>query len=106
MSVADDTDREPYNYSPLKVGLALLSFGEYRLPAVGVHRSCMLGTDKSLDTGGGNVVGSILGGKYSDIMLRRLKKKNGGVGEPEMRLKSTTPGESPPTESVARAGTD
>jgi hypothetical protein len=37
-------------------------------------------------------VGSILGGKYSDIMLRRLKKKNGGVGEPEMRLRSTTPG--------------
>jgi hypothetical protein len=45
-----------------------------------------------LVTGGGNVVGSILGGKYSDIMLRRLKKKNGGVGEPEMRLRSTTPG--------------
>jgi hypothetical protein len=42
--------------------------------------------------GGGNVVGSILGGRYSDIMLRRLKKKNGGVGEPEMRLASTTPG--------------
>lgn len=37
-------------------------------------------------------MGSILGGKYSDIMLRRLKKKNGGVGEPEMRLRSTTPG--------------
>ncbi|KAJ9110434.1 hypothetical protein QFC19_001560 [Naganishia cerealis] len=58
---------EPYNYSALKVGLALLSFG------------------------GGNVVGSILGGRYSDIMLRRLKNKNGGVGEPEMRLASTTP---------------
>ncbi|KAJ9107473.1 hypothetical protein QFC21_000926 [Naganishia friedmannii] len=62
----------PYNYSALKVGLALLSFG------------------------GGNVVGSILGGRYSDIMLRRLKKKNGGVGEPEMRLASTTPAEDQP----------
>lgn len=39
-------------------------------------------------------MGSILGGKYSDIMLRRLKKKNGGVGEPEMRLQSTVPGSS------------
>lgn len=54
----------PYNYSPLKVGLFLLSFG------------------------GGNVLGSILGGRYSDYVLQRLKRKNGGVGEPEMRLKS------------------
>lgn len=56
----------PYLYSPLKIGLVLLAFG------------------------GGNVLGSLLGGKYSDIILRRLKAKNGGVGEPEMRLTSTT----------------
>lgn len=38
-------------------------------------------------------MGSILGGRYSDMVLRKLKEKNRGVGEPEMRLKSTVPGE-------------
>lgn len=55
----------PYSYSPIKVGLVLLAFGL------------------------GNVVGSVGGGRYSDFVLRKLKAKNGGVGEPEMRIKST-----------------
>lgn len=55
----------PYNYNALKIGLVILAFG------------------------GGNVAGSVLGGRYSDIVLARLKKQNGGVGEPEMRLQST-----------------
>lgn len=42
--------------------------------------------------GGGNVLGSILGGRYSDFILQRLKKKNGGQGEPEMRLQSALGG--------------
>jgi hypothetical protein len=58
----------PYNYTPLKIGLLLLSFG------------------------GGNVLGSVMGGRYSDIILRKLKKKNGGASEPEMRLQSTVLG--------------
>lgn len=33
----------------------------------------------------GNILASLLGGKYSDIVLRKLKKKNGGVGNPEVR---------------------
>ncbi|GAA5868553.1 hypothetical protein JCM3774_005426 [Rhodotorula dairenensis] len=55
----------PYNYSPIKVGLVLLSFGT------------------------GNVLGSIGGGRYSDHVLQKMKRKNGGTTEPEMRIKST-----------------
>lgn len=51
----------PYNYDSLKVGLVLVAFG------------------------GGNILGSILGGRYSDFMLAKLKKANGGVSEPEVR---------------------
>ncbi|KAL7413574.1 major facilitator superfamily domain-containing protein [Mrakia frigida] len=54
----------PYNYGSLKVGLVLVSFG------------------------GGNILGSLLGGRYSDFMRAKLTKANGGITEPEMRLKS------------------
>ena len=53
-----------YNYGSLKVGLVLVSFG------------------------GGNILGSLLGGRYSDFMRAKLTKANGGITEPEMRLKS------------------
>ncbi|BEI85444.1 hypothetical protein CcaverHIS002_0508450 [Cutaneotrichosporon cavernicola] len=59
--------RPPYNYNPLLIGVVLVSFGM------------------------GNVVGSVVGGRYSDHALRRLTAKNGGVAEPEMRLKCTLP---------------
>ncbi|OCF74236.1 hypothetical protein I204_04606 [Kwoniella mangroviensis CBS 8886] len=55
----------PYNYNSLIIGLVLLAFGI------------------------GNIMASILGGRYSDMVLRRLKKKNGGVMVAEMRLKAT-----------------
>ncbi|KAF4568437.1 hypothetical protein EYR36_010448 [Pleurotus pulmonarius] len=54
-----------YNYSPFKIGLALLSLGI------------------------GSLAGSVLGGRYSDYTFRVLKEANGGVGCPEMRLRST-----------------
>ncbi|KZO96072.1 MFS general substrate transporter [Calocera viscosa TUFC12733] len=57
--------KAPYNYGSLDVGLVLLSFGV------------------------GNVFGSILGGRWSDRSLARLKALNGGVSAPEMRLQST-----------------
>ncbi|BGP42932.1 hypothetical protein JCM10449v2_006947 [Rhodotorula kratochvilovae] len=57
----------PWNYTPIEVGLVLLAFGL------------------------GNVLGSVGGGRYSDYVLARLRAKNGGVGEPEMRIKSTYP---------------
>ncbi|KAI0768871.1 MFS general substrate transporter [Irpex lacteus] len=54
-----------YHYNAMQIGLVLLSFG------------C------------GNMLGSILGGRYSDYILRRMKEKNGGKTEAEMRLAST-----------------
>ncbi|WVQ86495.1 hypothetical protein IAS59_000208 [Cryptococcus gattii] len=57
--------KAPYNYGSLNIGLVVLAFGI------------------------GNILASLLGGKYSDMVLRKLKKKNGGVGNPEMRLRST-----------------
>ncbi|GAA5907501.1 hypothetical protein JCM6882_003878 [Rhodosporidiobolus microsporus] len=57
----------PYNYTAIEVGLVLLAFGL------------------------GNVLGSVGGGRYSDYVLKKLRDKNGGKGEPEMRIKSTYP---------------
>jgi len=54
-----------YHYNSMQIGLVLLAFGV------------------------GNMLGSVLGGRYSDHILRRLKEKNGGVSEAEMRLEST-----------------
>lgn len=50
----------PYSYNALHIGLVLLTFGL------------------------GNMVGSIGGGKYSDVILRKLKERNGGVSVPEV----------------------
>ncbi|WRT66560.1 uncharacterized protein IL334_003519 [Kwoniella shivajii] len=55
----------PYNYNSLQIGLVLLAFGI------------------------GSIMASILGGRYSDMVLKRLKKGNGGVVIAEMRLKAT-----------------
>ncbi|KAG2351531.1 vacuolar DHA amino acid exporter [Suillus spraguei] len=54
-----------YDYDALKTGLVLLAYGV------------------------GCAAGSILGGRWSDRTLARLKAANGGVSFPEMRLEST-----------------
>ncbi|KZT12153.1 MFS general substrate transporter [Laetiporus sulphureus 93-53] len=54
-----------YHYDALKIGLVLLAFGI------------------------GMLLGSLLGGRYSDHVLAKLKAKNGGISAPEMRLQST-----------------
>ncbi|KAG1900320.1 MFS general substrate transporter [Suillus fuscotomentosus] len=54
-----------YDYDALMTGLVLLTFGV------------------------GSVMGSILGGRWSDRTLTRLKAANGGISFPEMRLEST-----------------
>jgi hypothetical protein len=50
----------PYNYNALFIGIIILSFGV------------------------GSIIGSFVGGKWSDVTLRRLKKANGGVMIPEV----------------------
>jgi len=35
------------------------------------------------------MIGSVAGGRYSDIVLARLKAKNGGKSVPEFRLRAT-----------------
>lgn len=39
-----------------------------------------------LSFGVGNCIGSIGGGRWSDMVLKKLKAKNGGKGEPEVSL--------------------
>jgi len=57
-----------YGYEALKIGLVTLAYGV------------------------GSLAGSILGGRWSDRKLAKLKAENGGVSRPEMRLQSTIPG--------------
>ncbi|ESK95602.1 vacuolar dha amino acid exporter [Moniliophthora roreri MCA 2997] len=57
-----------YGYNAFEIGLVLLSFGI------------------------GSMAGSILGGRWSDYQLTKLKAANDGKGYPEMRLRSTVHG--------------
>jgi len=56
---------EDYGYNPLQIGLVLLSYG------------C------------GSMLGSDLGGRYSDRTLKHLIATNGGFRTPELRLQTT-----------------
>lgn len=58
----------PYSYNPLHIGLVILAFGI------------------------GNMTGSLVGGRLSDRVLKRLTAKNGGKSTPEMRLKASFSG--------------
>lgn len=66
-----------YHYDALQVGLVLLSYGlgEFNSPSHDLLANCTIGA----------VGGSILGGRWSDRVLRRMKAKNGGQGRPEVR---------------------
>ncbi|KAF7799395.1 hypothetical protein EIP86_010627 [Pleurotus ostreatoroseus] len=56
---------DKYGYNALEIGLVLLSFGI------------------------GSMFGSILGGRWSDRVFRKIQEQNGGKSAPEMRLRST-----------------
>lgn len=71
----------PWNYTPIEVGLILLSFG---LGNVVRFAFVSLRTNRPL-TPSPLQVGSVGGGRYSDYVLARLRAKNGGQGEPEVR---------------------
>ncbi|KAH9922610.1 major facilitator superfamily domain-containing protein, partial [Fomitopsis serialis] len=55
---------DEYHYDSLKIGLVLLSFGF------------------------GALLGSILGGRYSDYVLVKMRQSHDGKSSPEMRLKA------------------
>lgn len=55
----------PYSYTSLEVGAIILSFGL------------------------GNIAGSVAGGKYSDVKLAMVRKRNGGTLVPEARIRAT-----------------
>lgn len=55
----------PYNYNSLEVGAVILAFGL------------------------GNIVGSVAGGRYSDMTLAAERRKNNGVLVPEARIRAT-----------------
>ncbi|KAF9478176.1 MFS general substrate transporter [Pholiota conissans] len=55
----------PYNYKSLQIGLVLLSLGV------------------------GSILGSLLGGRWSDRVRRRFQEKNNGVSKSEDRLNSS-----------------
>ncbi|KIM36580.1 hypothetical protein M413DRAFT_449115 [Hebeloma cylindrosporum] len=57
-----------YHYTPLKIGLVALAYGI------------------------GCILGSVVGGRWSDYEFERLSAANGGKGDPEMRLGSTVLG--------------
>ncbi len=59
--------RAPYSYNALNIGLVILSFGV------------------------GSIIGSIGGGKWSDMVLRKLKRANGGVSVPEVNFPVSCP---------------
>lgn len=68
----------PYSYDPLIVGLVLC------VPRLRVA-TMTTSSSHRLAYGGGTILGSVAGGRYSDRTWARLKAQNGGKGEPEVR---------------------
>jgi MFS family permease len=60
-------DRDTYNFTPLQVGLVYIS------PFIG------------------GIIGTAIAGKVSDIIVRYMARKNGGIYEPEFRLVMAIP---------------
>jgi MFS family permease len=60
-------DRESYNFTPLQVGLVYIS------PFIG------------------GIIGTAIAGKVSDLIVRFMARRNGGVYEPEFRLVMAIP---------------
>ena len=60
-------DRDSYNFTPLQVGLVYIS------PFIG------------------GIIGTAIAGKVSDLIVRYMARKNGGIYEPEFRLVMAIP---------------
>lgn len=66
-----------YHYNALQIGLVLLAFGLGMLPLIIFS---IIKVKQSV----GCMGGSLLGGRWSDKVLRRLRAQNGGQGHPEV----------------------
>lgn len=67
-----------YRYDALKTGLVLLSFG------IGPYRIYTHWYYNDSSVCPGSILGSILGGRWSDRTQAHRKAANGGVGYPEV----------------------
>ena len=67
----------------MQIGLVLLSFGIGKC-AVAVPITAQ-NSSLSPPLTSGSLLGSLLGGRYSDYIFNGLKARNGGVGYPEVR---------------------
>lgn len=71
-----------YQYTPLKIGLVTLSYG------IGLSFILAIsGTSLNYIPLLGCVVGSVLGGRWSDYEIKKVTAANGGKSDPEVRLR-------------------
>jgi len=70
-----------YQYTPLKIGLVTLSYGIGWSFILAISR-----TSLKYILLLGCVVGSVLGGRWSDYEFEKLTAANGGKSDPEVRL--------------------
>ena len=56
------------------------------LVRLAVHHAIFVHTVVTHPHCAGSLVGSVLGGRYSDHVFRKLKARNGGTSQPEVRL--------------------
>ena len=71
---------EKYGFDALKIGFVLLSYGVGEFLV-----TCTLARPvDSLATSTGSMFGSILGGRWSDRVFKKLKEKSGGTSKPEV----------------------
>ena len=71
-----------YGYSPIKIGFVTLSFGVGKFFLFQDFQLADYHLSHSWDSG--CIVGSVLGGRWSDYELARLKAANGGNNYPEV----------------------
>lgn len=69
-----------YGFDALKIGLVLLSYGVGEFCRV----DCRLGLTDLFNMSTGSMFGSILGGRWSDRVFKKIKAKNGGISQPEV----------------------
>lgn len=76
---ASRTLANEYHYDALDTGFVLLAYG------VGGSSYSPIPSCRAAKSSAGCLLGSVLGGRYSDHIFRKLKAKHGGKSQPEAR---------------------